>query len=53
LILDESHLYCAALHFLAERGLRVPHDVSLICTDADSSFGVNHPSPISTGTTAR
>jgi DNA-binding LacI/PurR family transcriptional regulator len=38
LILDEPHLYSAALHFLAERGLRVPHDVSLICTDADPSF---------------
>lgn len=44
LILDESHLYSAALHFLAERGLRVPHDVSLICADADRSFIWSEPS---------
>ena len=44
LILDEPHLYTAALHFLAERGLRVPHDVSLICTDADHSFAWCVPS---------
>jgi len=44
LILDEPHLYCAALHFLAERGLRVPQDVSLICTDANSSFIWSKPS---------
>lgn len=43
LILDESHLYSAALHFLAERGLRVPHDLSLICTDADPSFAWCQP----------
>jgi LacI family transcriptional regulator len=44
LILDEPHLYNAALHFLAERGLRVPHDVSLICTDPDRSFIWSNPS---------
>ncbi len=44
LILDEPNLYTAALHFLAERGLRVPHDVSLICTDADRSFIWSEPS---------
>ena len=44
LILDEPHLYNAALHFLAERGLRVPHDVSLICTDPDRSFIWSDPS---------
>ena len=44
LILDTPHLYCAAMHFLAERGLRVPHDVSLICTDANSSFIWSEPS---------
>jgi DNA-binding LacI/PurR family transcriptional regulator len=44
LILDEPHLYSAALHFFAERGLRVPHDVSLICTDADRSFIWSEPS---------
>ncbi len=44
LILDEPHLYNAASHFLAERGLRVPHDVSLVCTDADRSFAWCQPS---------
>ena len=44
LILDEPHLYSAALHFLAERRLSVPHDVSLICTDADRSFIWSEPS---------
>ena len=44
LILDEPHIYSAALHFLAERGLRVPHDVSLICTDPDRSFIWSDPS---------
>ena len=44
LILDEPHLYSAALHFLAERGMRVPHDVSLICTDPDRSFIWSDPS---------
>ena len=29
---------------LAERGLRVPHDVSLICTDPDRSFIWSNPS---------
>lgn len=38
LILDEAHLYNAAHHHLATRGLRVPHDVSLICTDPDPAF---------------
>lgn len=44
LILDEMILYHAALHFLAERGLRVPEDVSLICTDDDQSFSWCQPS---------
>jgi DNA-binding LacI/PurR family transcriptional regulator/DNA-binding transcriptional regulator YhcF (GntR family) len=44
LILDEPYLYSAALHFLAERGLRVPHDVSLICADPDRSFIWSEPS---------
>jgi len=38
LILDERFLYHAAHHYLARRGLRVPADVSLVCTDADPSF---------------
>lgn len=44
LILDEPFLYNAALHYLAKRGLRVPEDVSLICTDADRSFAWCDPS---------
>ena len=38
LILDEASVYHAAHHFLGKRGLRVPADVSLICTDNDPSF---------------
>jgi DNA-binding LacI/PurR family transcriptional regulator len=38
LILDEPYLYYAAYHYLAGRGLRVPQDVSLVCTDGDWGF---------------
>jgi DNA-binding LacI/PurR family transcriptional regulator len=38
LILDEPCLYNAALHFLAGRGLRVPEDLSLVCTDFHPSY---------------
>ncbi|MGY8649016.1 MAG: substrate-binding domain-containing protein [Verrucomicrobiales bacterium] len=38
LILDEAYLYYAAYHYLARRGLRVPQDVSLVCTDDDPGF---------------
>lgn len=38
LIIDEAPFFVAALQFLAGRGLRVPEDVSLICTDADATF---------------
>lgn len=38
LILDEAYLFHAAFHHLAKRGLRVPEDVSLICTDPDPTF---------------
>lgn len=38
LIVDEAPHFNAVLHFCAMRGIRVPHDVSLICTDADSTF---------------
>lgn len=38
LIIDESFLFNAAVYFLAKRGLRVPEDVSLICTDSDPAF---------------
>jgi DNA-binding LacI/PurR family transcriptional regulator len=44
LILDEPFLYHAAHHHLAKRGLQVPGDVSLICTDADPGFAWCQPS---------
>lgn len=44
LILDEAYLYYAAYHYLARRGLRVPQDVSLVCTDGDSGFAWCQPS---------
>jgi DNA-binding LacI/PurR family transcriptional regulator len=44
LILDESFLFNAAFHYLAKRGLRVPQDVSLVCTDDDSDFAWCEPS---------
>jgi len=44
LILDEAFLYHAAYHHLARRGLRVPEDVSLVCTDGDPTFAWCQPS---------
>lgn len=38
LILDETPFYFAAQQFLARRRLRVPEDVSLICTDESPDF---------------
>jgi DNA-binding transcriptional regulator YhcF (GntR family) len=38
LILCEPFLYHAAHHHLARRDLRVPKDVSLVCTDGDPTF---------------
>jgi DNA-binding LacI/PurR family transcriptional regulator len=38
LIIQEAAFYVAALQFCANRGLRVPQDVSLVCTDADPAF---------------
>lgn len=38
LIVDEAPHFSAVLHFCATRGIRVPQDVSLICTDADPAF---------------
>jgi DNA-binding LacI/PurR family transcriptional regulator len=38
LILDEVPLFLAAQRFLAENGIRVPEDVSLICTDTSQDF---------------
>ena len=38
LIIDEAPFFIATQQFLASRGIRVPQQVSLICTDADSTF---------------
>jgi DNA-binding LacI/PurR family transcriptional regulator len=38
LIIDEAPLFVATQQFLAGRRLRVPEDVSLVCTDADPAF---------------
>jgi LacI family transcriptional regulator len=43
LICEESLVYTAALQFLAARGLRVPGDVSLVCSDADPTFAWTEP----------
>jgi DNA-binding LacI/PurR family transcriptional regulator len=43
LILDEPPFYTAALQFCAQRGLRVPEDVSLACGDNDLTFGWCRP----------
>jgi DNA-binding LacI/PurR family transcriptional regulator len=39
IIADEVVLYLATLQFLARHRLRVPEDVSMICTDDDPCFG--------------
>ena len=44
LILDEAHLYHAAYQQLTRRGLRIPEDVSLVCTDGDPTFAWCEPS---------
>ena len=46
LILDEPFLFHAAYHHLSGMGLRIPHDVSLACTDADPGFAWCQP-PVS------
>lgn len=38
LIVDEVVLFIAAQQFLAKKRLRVPEDVSIICTDSDQCF---------------
>jgi len=38
LIMDDTSLFTAALQFLAQRGFRVPGDVSLVCTESDESL---------------
>lgn len=46
LIVDESTYMVATMQFLLRRGIRVPEEVSLICTDYDPVF-VNCDPPIS------
>ena len=43
LIIQEAPFLVAALQFLGRRGLRVPEDVSLVCTDADPAFAWCQP----------
>jgi DNA-binding LacI/PurR family transcriptional regulator len=38
LIIQEAPLFAAAQQFLLHRGIRVPEQVSLVCTDADAHF---------------
>lgn len=44
LIVQEAHLFVAAQQFLAGRGLKVPEDVSLVCSDPDPAFAWCDPS---------
>jgi DNA-binding LacI/PurR family transcriptional regulator len=43
LILDEPFEYHAAYHHITRRGLRVPEDVSLVCTDYHPTFAWCRP----------
>lgn len=44
LIIDEAPLFIAALQFLGSRGIPVPGEVSLVCSDPDPSFAWSDPS---------
>ena len=44
LIIEEAPLFAATQQFLASRRLRVPQEVSLVCTDADPTFDWCQPS---------
>ena len=44
LIIDEAPLFIGVQQFLAGRGIRVPQQVSLICTDANPTFAWCSPS---------
>jgi DNA-binding LacI/PurR family transcriptional regulator len=43
LIISEGFLFVATQQFLLQRGIRVPYDVSLICTDYDPTFAWCQP----------
>ena len=38
LMLDEAYQFHASYHYLSQKGLKIPQDVSLICTDSDPGF---------------
>ena len=40
LIIDETPMFVAAQQFLGNRGIRVPQDVSMICTDGNPAFSL-------------
>jgi biotin operon repressor len=44
LLIDEAHLFHAVKHHLSGKGIRIPGDVSLICTDPDRTFDWCRPS---------
>lgn len=44
IIADEPFLFNAVFYFVTNRGLRVPEDISLICTDSHPSFAWCEPS---------
>jgi DNA-binding LacI/PurR family transcriptional regulator len=44
MIVDEAAFFVATMQFLQSRRLRVPEDVSLICTDGDPHFAWCRPS---------
>ncbi len=44
LVVDEAHLFHATYHYLAQNNLKVPQDVSMICTDGDFGFSWCEPS---------
>lgn len=43
MIIQEAAFFAAAMQFLANRRLRVPQDVSLVCTDNEPIFDWCHP----------
>ena len=44
MMVDEPHVFHAAHHYLAQRQLRVPQDVSVVCTDGSPGFAWCRPS---------
>jgi DNA-binding LacI/PurR family transcriptional regulator len=43
-LVDEAYLFHATKHHLAAQGIRIPKDVSLVCTDPDRTFSWCLPS---------